>query len=213
MRDVIARADYPGLVYSIKDGCDAYHVNGIDTVNAAAAARIGRGVEAGDLLVSLREPSALAIIDKDNGDLKWLLSGRTAAQHSPRFLPDGTIVAFDNLGGRSATGGSRILWIDPATNRSRTVFPRGNEGALLPFFSVDSGAVNVSPDGKRIMVSPSKQGRTIEVDIATGQALWTIDNIMDFSPFLTSHDIKRDQSFARTTANGVYYMDVNNFNG
>ena len=44
--DLVQSSDRQGLAYSVRDDCDPYHVNGVDVVNAAMAARLSAfGVE------------------------------------------------------------------------------------------------------------------------------------------------------------------------
>ena len=67
MRDIpvlqsFLRAGYVGWFYGLRDGCDPTHLNSIALVTDEIAKRLP-GVKAGDLLISLREPSAIAILD------------------------------------------------------------------------------------------------------------------------------------------------------
>ena len=63
--------------------------------------------------------------------MKYLVAGRTAAQHSPQFLPDGSVLVFDNMGGSRALGGSRVVRLDLVKGTARTIFPRGRN-AMVP---------------------------------------------------------------------------------
>lgn len=205
--DILLRADYPGIVYAVRDGCDPYHVNAITPVPPAAAqALASAGVVAGDLLVSLREPSALAIIGRTTGELKRLIVGRTSGQHSPRFLPDGSIVVFDNRGGKKETGGSRILRIDLATRQTRVVYPRSDKDPLLPFFSPLGGVIDVSADGSRLLVSDPRSARVIEIDVATGASLWVYNKTLDMTPYLERRHLSTRTPFVRFATHGAYYV-------
>lgn len=183
MIDVLLRSDYPGLLYSLRDSCDPIHINSVDVVMPEFAANIP-GATAGDLLVSLREASTIAIINPRTGKIVHSFSGRTAAQHSAHFLPDGSIVAFDNLGGSAKTGGSRILRINPVNGTTQTIFPTAASASVLPFFSPDGSNIAVSPDGKRLMISSKEESRDIEIDIATGKPLWLSERVMNIGPFM-----------------------------
>ncbi|MBK6721056.1 MAG: hypothetical protein IPG62_14545 [Sphingomonadales bacterium] len=187
-------SNYPGLLYSLRDGCDPIHLNWIEVVNASAAAKIP-GVDAGDLLVSLRESGTIGIIDKDSGEFKRQYTGRTAGQHSPRFLPDGTLLVFDNKGGDRAQGGSRIVKLDLATGAVETVFPRPGETRQLPFFSDVAGHIDVSADGRRALITV-KSGRSFEIDIATGRPLWSYVSNFDIAPYLKLQGINAKTSRA-----------------
>jgi hypothetical protein len=201
----LAEAGWPGLLYGLRDGCDPAHLNAVAVAGPAIAARLP-GIAAGDLLVSVREPSAIAILDGETGAVKRLTAGRTAAQHGPQFLPDGTVVAFDNQGGDPATGGSRILRLDMVTGAVETVFPRRADDPALPFVSVDGGHVEVSPDGTRIMISSKDQARSLEVEVATGEVLWTMDKCFDIGPWLALAGAEAEAERACFNDYGAAYL-------
>ena len=204
MEASLAAAGYPGLFYSLRDGCDPFHVNSLDLVNAASAARLGANV--GDLLVSVREASALVVMDKDTGAIKRVISGRVAAQHSPHFLPDGSILVFDNQGGDLALGGSRVARVQPE-GATATVFPTRAEAGLTPFYSVFQGRIDTSTDGARALVASSMQGRIIEVNVADGRPLWVYENLIDLAPFIQARGLKHAETRARVESYGAYYVD------
>ncbi len=200
----LKQSGYPGLLYGLRDDCDPIHLNSVDIVTPNIAARLP-GTSAGDFLVSMREPSAVAILDQNDGHVKMLVSGRTAAQHSAHFLPDGSVVAFDNLGGARETGGTRIARINMATGKTDTIFPTAASKPLLPFFSADGGHVTVSPDGKRLMVSSKDESRDFEIEVATGKPLWSRTHVMDVAPFRPDGD--RSKPLAGFfKAYGTYYV-------
>ncbi|MGL4541911.1 MAG: arylsulfotransferase family protein, partial [Polymorphobacter sp.] len=207
----IAKADYPGLLYGLRDGCDPVHLNSIDIASAAVAVAIP-GVNAGDMLVSLRETSTVAILDKDDGHIKRIVSGRTAAQHSPKFLPDGTALVFDNQGGErvqagdTVVGGTRIVRLNFVTGSSETIFPRAGEAGELPFFSQNAGHIDISPDATRAMVTGKEPGRSFEIDIASGRPLWSYRSGFDIAPYLAREKIKTDTTRAWQRMWGVYYV-------
>ena len=174
-------------------------------MSAAAAAHLP-GVAAGDLLVSFREPNVIAVLDAADGHIKKLVAGRTAAQHSPKFLPDGTVVAFDNLGGDRRLGGTRIARVALTTGATTTIFPRPGQKLARPFSGPDGGTIDVSPDGRRMMVAIKKQARTIEIDIATGEVLWEMEKGFDIAPYLAARDIDAPTSRGWFNAYGSYYL-------
>lgn len=183
MTDLLVRNGFPGFLYSVRDDCDPIHLNSVDVATAGEASHIP-GAAAGDLLVSARELSSVMLLDPVSGRIKRVVSGRTAAQHSAQFLPDGTVLVFDNQGGSKAQGGSRIVRLNLVDGTSQVVFPTGAGKAMLPFFSPDGGTVVPSPDGRRAFVSSKDQSRTFEIDLATGKPLWTMDRVLDVGPFM-----------------------------
>ena len=202
MTEMLVRNGYPGLAYSVRDDCDPIHLNSVDLVTPEIARHIP-GAAAGDLLVSLREQSAIVLFDPVKAKIKHIVSGRTAAQHSAKFLPDGTVLAFDNQGGSRSLGGSRIVRVNLADSTAQTVFPTDASRSVLPFFSDDGGTVTPSPDGKRAMISSKKSSRDIEIDLATGRPLWTMTEVGDVGPLLKSGGKPVAGYFA---AYGAYYL-------
>ena len=202
MTDMLIRNGYPGLIYSVRDDCDPIHLNSVDLVTSEIAGRIP-GAAAGDLLVSLREPSAVVLFDPVTAKIKRVIAGRTAAQHSAKFLPDGTVVAFDNQGGSRSLGGSRIVRLNLVDGSAETVFPTRASRSMLPFFSVDGGTVTLSPDGKRAMISSKQESRDIELDLATGRPLWSMTHVLDVGPFMKE---RGKPVAAHFTAYGSYYL-------
>ena len=173
MDDLVRKSDKQGLAYSVRDDCDPYHVNGVDEVNAALAARLD-GVEEGDLVVSLRSSSSLVILDRVDGSIKRILQGPMVAQHSPRVLPDGDIIVFDNMGGQNTKVGTRILILDPVAETARTAFPVELDGPGGDIDSREEGAVRASPDGRHALIAETLNGRIIEADLETGKAIWIL---------------------------------------
>ena len=196
--EMLVRNGYPGLIYSVRDDCDPIHLNSVDIVTSEIARRIP-GTVAGDLLVSLREPSAIVLFDPVKAKIKRIVIGRTAAQHSAKFLPDGTVLAFDNQGGSLSSGGSRILRLNLLDGSAQTVFPTQASRPVLPFFSFDGGTVVPSPDGKRVMISSKQESRDIEVDLATGRPLWSMTHVRAMKD-------DSEPAAAYFTAYGSYYL-------
>lgn len=157
------------LYASLTDvAADPVHLNDIEEVTPELAAKI-EGVEAGDWLVSLREMHMLAIIDSEDGHLKWQQQGPWVKQHDPDILPDGTIEIFDNraqMVGRHVTG-SRILHFDPATGETTTVVPVGEADRFNSFIM---GTHQTLPNGNRL-IAESMAGRAFEVT-PTGEVVW-----------------------------------------
>ena len=202
LTEMLIDNDYPGMIYSVRDDCDPVHLNSVDLVTPQIARRIP-GAAAGDLLVSLREPSAIVLFDPVTAKIKRMIAGRTAAQHSARFLPDGTVLAFDNQGGSRSLGGSRIAHLDLIDDSVETVFPTKASRTMLPFFSADGGTVVPSPDGKRAMISSKNESRDIEIDIATGRPLWSMTHVLDVGPVTGKRGKPVAGYFA---AYGSYYL-------
>jgi hypothetical protein len=199
----VMKSGYAGLFYAIREGCNPTHLNSIALASPQVAKAIP-GAAAGDLLVSLRETNAVALLDGNTAAVKYLVHGRTAAQHGPQFLPDGTVLVFDNLGGDKALGGTRVARIDLVKGTAETVFPK--DESLGPVWSETAGHIDVSADGKRALVAITHQGRVVEIDVASGRPLWVYENTHDIARFLKANDLNAKVTRARFATYGAYYV-------
>ena len=145
---------------------DPFHANDVEPLRPEMAAAFP-GLEAGDLLISLRELNLVAVVDPDDGRLRWWRHGPWLKQHDPDFEPDGTITVYDN---RTGSGASRILRIDPKTDAVETVF-EGSEAA--PFYSWQRGKHQVLPNGN-LLVTETEHGRVFEA-APDGSLVWERD--------------------------------------
>lgn len=148
---------------------DPTHLNDIEVVTPALAARIA-GVEAGDLLVSLRQLHMLAILSRRTGTVAWSRVGPWVRQHDADITSDGMIDVFNNGDTRLAVDGvigSSILRLDPATGAVRTLYPKDGQGH---FFTRIMGAHQLLPNGNRL-ITESMVGRLLEID-AAGSPVW-----------------------------------------
>ncbi|MGD9811123.1 MAG: arylsulfotransferase family protein [Sphingobium sp.] len=204
LAEALEKSGYTGLLYGLRDGCDPVHLNSIDVVTPDLVGKVPDAA-AGDLLVSLRESSSLALVGTTSGLVKHVFGGHTAAQHSAHFLPDGNVLVFDNLGGDRTLGGSRIVQLDLIHDKAQTVYPRKDD-PLLPFSSSNGGHISISPDGKRAITSSKDQGRAIEFDIATGKPLWTMTEVLDLGPFLSEDRKSKKPVAAWFKLWGTYYV-------
>src|SRR5690606_7616654 len=91
------------------------HTNSVHVITEEEA-RVFPFGEAGQLLVSFREPSAIGVIDPEEEELVWAVKGYWSGQHDPHILADGRILMFDNKGNFARPEGrSRALEFDPRT--------------------------------------------------------------------------------------------------
>ena len=210
--DLVREYEVQGLAYAVRDDCDPYHVNGIDLLNAAAAARIP-GTRVGDLAVSLRSSSTIIVMDQDTGAIKRIFGGATVAQHSPVVLPNGDIMAFDNLGSELTPSGTRIVQLDAESGMGKTLFPKDLSVSGADLASKASGGVRVSADGSRALISESMGGRVIEFDMATGEPLWIYTSISDLQPFFEQFDVDPGEmgTKALMTTQGASYLSREKF--
>lgn len=148
---------------------DPTHLNDIVVVTAALAAKID-GVEAGDLLLSLRQMKMLLIIDDETGALKWHYIGPWIYQHDPDITAEGNIVVYNNANywlNFNRKPGSNLIELDPATLKTRIIYPLGDQPS---FVSELLGAHELLPNGNRLIVE-SRAGRVFEINPA-GDIVW-----------------------------------------
>ncbi len=145
---------------------DPFHANDVEPLRADMAAAFPE-FEAGDLLVSLRELNLVAVIDGDDGTLRWWQNGPWLKQHDPDFQPDGTITVYDNHTGSDV---SRIVRIDPKTRVVETIFAGSEE---TPFYSWQRGKHQMLPNGN-VLVTDAEQGRILEA-APDGGLVWERD--------------------------------------
>ena len=181
--------------------CDPVHSNSVVRVGPELAARFS-GADPNDLLLSLRNLNALAIIG--GGKLKHFFTGSFIAQHSAQIVPGGKIVLFDNLGSSPEGGPSRVVLFDPVNREERTLFPNHKTPRDLDVFSRLTGNVSVSRDGTRALFVVASPGKAYEIGLADGRLLTTFNNL---------HDVSRLPQFADDpmkvryfTEFGVYYV-------
>ena len=93
---------------------DALHSNSIDVLTEQTAPFIP-GAKPGNVLLSLRNLDMLIVMDLDTETIVWTLRGSWRKQHDAKMLSNGHILLFDNEGGLTTGGRSRVLEINPKT--------------------------------------------------------------------------------------------------
>jgi len=194
---------YAGLVRMTDDKCDPIHLNDVRALSAMDAPEYSR-LAPGDLLVSLRNISTLAVIDPVIERVKWLVSGVTIRQHSPRYIGNDQILVFDNLGGRADQGGSRLVKLDLTSGAVETVFPLA-ESPHLDFFTDLSGYFDLNPRRSRALVALTMQGRILELDLESRQVLWEFENTHDVESYLEGKGETPEESYATFGVSAAYY--------
>lgn len=154
----LALRNMRGLLQPTTDSFDPTHLNEVDLVPASLAPDFPM-LAAGDIVVSLRNINALVAIDPVSKKAKWSMVGPFRRQHDPDLLPGGDIILFDNLGGDSACGRSRILRINAVTQAITWQY----DGCAGPRFDSEAwGNQQVLPNGN-VLIVESFGGRVFEV--------------------------------------------------
>ena len=184
--------------------CDPLHLNFVHRLRAAGGGTWG--LAPGDLVASLRNLSAFAILDGESGRVKRMVRGSFFYQHSVQHLTGSTFLMFDNWGGDEIHGPSRLLMIDLADGRETTVFPNDKTPEPLQnLFSDREGNIDISPDRQRAMVTFSLEGMAVEVRLADGAVLNVFHSLHDVSN-LEQFPEERKQKAAVFSTGGLYYI-------
>ena len=170
--DALARSPYRSVLDRFQPNSkgDHLHANDVDPVGKATAAALPFAKE-GQVLVSLRNLDALALIDLDLGEVVWLSQGSWRRQHDPDFVDGGRVLLFDNLGDLAAGGHSRVLELDPATQAITWQY-QTHDGEML--FSPWGANQQRLPNGN-VLITETVRGRLLEVTRA-GEVVWEYFN-------------------------------------
>jgi hypothetical protein len=128
----------------------------------------------GDVLVSFRNISTVAIIDRRTGEIRWRLGHEVLAQqHHPNLLANGNILLFDNGNHRADNPltFSRILEIEPATKRIVWAY---QDRPVFNFYSPYESSAQRLPNGNTF-ICEGAFGRLFEVT-PEGEVVWEYVN-------------------------------------
>ncbi|MFO1067911.1 MAG: arylsulfotransferase family protein [Geminicoccaceae bacterium] len=139
---------------------DPVHMNKIGVLDPAMADRFPL-FKAGDLVVSMRRPSTVVVLDGETWQVKWGTSGQFHMQHDPSFTPEGTILIYDNnvTIDKKMAARSRIIEIDPTSQKVVWSYDGGKDA---PFYAYRRGTVRLLPNGN-VLVTDPEEGRIFEV--------------------------------------------------
>jgi hypothetical protein len=151
---------------------DIYHTNAIEVLDGSLADRIPAFAK-GNVLISMRQTSMLAVVDMSLEEVVWVASDLWLEQHDPKVLANGNILLFDNNGGnverfmRGRGGESRVLEFDPVTQEVDWSYAGSSSEA---FYTKMCGATHRLANGNT-MASESDFGRAFEVT-PDGDVVW-----------------------------------------
>ena len=197
--DAIIESPYANLLIYVGKSCNPTHLNFVHVVDDDSGS--ADGIEAGDLVISLRNLHAFGILDGETYRLKRLVRGSFVGQHAVHHLSDSRFVMFDNSGTDwRGYGPSRLLIVDVESGQETTVFP--NEGTpehLRSFFTKRHGTLSLSPDGRRVLITDFRNGRGLEVRLLDGAVLNIFHNL---------HDVSGLESFPDEHVANAWYFEL-----
>jgi hypothetical protein len=179
--DILDRNDLGGLWRGRPYEEDPFHLNDIEPVLTS-----GPYWRQGDVILSLRNMSLLALYRPSAGRILWTRAGPWSAQHDVSILDGHRIMVFDNhvswgATGRRVDGNSRLLIYDFATDKLSsplaTTFQRrgiltATQGRATPLSNGDV-MVEETERGQLMRIAPdgSLRWRYVSAD-PSGRRLW-----------------------------------------
>lgn len=187
-----------------EDPCDIIHLNFVHRLRDDAGGTWG--MAPGDIVASLRNLSAFAILDGESGRVKRLVRGSFFHQHSVQHLQGSRFLLFDNIGSDGVHGPSRVLIIDLANGQETTLFPNDSTPEhLQDLFSIHESHIDVSPDRSRAIVAFSREGVAVEIRLSDGEALNVFKSLHDVSD-LHQFPTERETKAAMFRIYGIEYI-------
>jgi Arylsulfotransferase (ASST) len=173
LMEIFAKSPYGRRLYfasqeSFNNG-DYLHANSVDILKGPVPGIPGS--RAGQVLISFREVSTVALIDEASHQIVWAQSGPFARQHDAQLLPSGNLLLFDNEGNHGSPGISRVIEFEPST--SAIVWSYGGN-AEEPLESKARSSQTRLANGNTLIVE-SMAGRVIEV-APSGNIVWEFIN-------------------------------------
>ncbi len=137
---------------------DYYRLNSIQLIQNNELEKTDSRFKEGNILFSFRHGSMIFILDRQTRQIVWKciaddLTDSLEGQHSPRMLPSGNILIFDN--GRYR-GWSRVIEVNPIN--IQIVWEYRADG----FYTLSQGYVQRLPNGNTL-VTESERGRVFQV--------------------------------------------------
>ena len=173
----LLNSPFAGAINHTTNPCDPLHLNYVYRLGADAGG--AWGIAPGDIVASLRNLSAFAIVDGATGRLKRLVRGSFQLQHSVTHYRAAKFLLFDNEGG-GRQGPARVLMVDLADGRETTVFPTSATPARLRGLrSSVAGHIDISPDGRRALASFTRSAVAVEIALPSGEATAVFASLHD----------------------------------
>lgn len=168
----LVRSRYKSLLYAVPYFAlgDPLHTNSIEVIDEARAANFPFG-EAGQVLLSFREPGLVAVLDLEREEIVWATRGPWLGQHDPTLLENGNILLFDNLGRFEEGNDAQVIEFDPKTVGTVWRYV-GDPGR--PFESDVRSSAERLPNGNTL-INESDGGRLFEVT-PEGRTVWEFVN-------------------------------------
>jgi hypothetical protein len=134
---------------------DVLHTNSVRVLGRALAPKFPP-FQAGQVLLSMRNIDAVAVLDLPTRRVAWAARGVWQIQHDAEFLDNGRLLIYDNCGSSKQT---RVLEYDPVTQAVPWAYTNENS---TPFSAFTRGMKQRLPNGNTLIVDPNNR-RLFEV--------------------------------------------------
>jgi hypothetical protein len=169
--EIFEKSAYKYLLIPVQDICtgeslDIFHTNTIEVFDGTLAKKSSLFKE-GNILISIKNINAIAILDPEKEDIVWAYGpNNMTLQHQPTLLENGNILVFDN-----GIKYSRVVELNPLSFKVIWEFA-GDERNI--FFSATCGSNQRLPNGNTL-ITESDNGRAFEVNLE-GEIVWEFIN-------------------------------------
>jgi hypothetical protein len=148
----LKRATAPPM---LREQGDVLHANSVKVLKREYAPKFPLFRE-GQVLLSLCNLNAIAVLDVPSRSIVWATQGVWLAQHDPEFLGNGHLLLFDNSG---LSHNTRILEFDPLSHAYPWSYSNENSTS---FIAAHRGMKQHLPNGN-VLIVDSDGGRLFEV--------------------------------------------------
>jgi hypothetical protein len=124
---------------------DVLHTNSVKVLSTALAPKFPL-FKPGQVLLSLRTASMIAVLDLPTRKVVWAARGIWKSQHDAQFLDNGHLLLFDNLG---SPWGSRVIEYDPVSQAVPWWYSGDKD---KPFINTFRGSNQRLPNGNTLIV-------------------------------------------------------------
>lgn len=151
---------------------DYIHSNSVHVIRRRQ--KVGDTVfEPGQVIVSMRNLNAIAVIDPGTKIFTWAATGSWRAQHDAELLDNGNMILFDNKGHVGPGGRSRVMEVVPATQEIVWQYTGSEEEY---FYSYNRSRQQRLANGNTLIID-ANGGRLFEVT-PSNEIVWEY-----YSPF------------------------------
>jgi hypothetical protein len=140
-------------------------------------------IEEGDLLISMRGPSSIAILRPSDNKIIWATRGSWRHQHHATMSDEGLVYLYDNEGGSKLTSKdkiearARLIEYDITRNSSKILYDSSNYAGNM--HSYWRGYYKKLQDDSLIFTS-SETGRILQVS-ENEETIWELRTIDDLT--------------------------------